>query len=129
MAQTKQQKQLKVLKYWEDELSATHTLNSQIPYIKSQIRNLTRNIVDPRPYTKTDCPMCHAKWIRLSPDHMLCPLCRKAFDGVALSITNLANGIHDAGMIMSETAHKFSSILANSTYGFPTKPPNNPYKG
>ncbi len=111
MAQKKHEKQLKALRYWEDEILSHPSQNKyRTGYIKDQISCLTRKLKDTGLYNYRLCAMCGLGFIKSEIDQELCPHCRTAFSGVMISVRELSSTILQVGVSFGNAARSINSF-------------------
>lgn len=116
MAQTKQQKQLKALKYWIARLESPYIQKyhkKDLLYIQNQISCLTEKLKDEPGITTCKCPLCATRFIQLFPEQLICSLCKEGFYNVTMYITAFAEVMVDAGSKAAASLLDFGEAFRN----------------
>ncbi len=124
MAKTKTMKQLDALERWDQQLQSGYLQKyhpKHVKYVQSQITILIQKLNDKGHKVGIICAMC-GLGVYGSQD-VICPQCRRGFQGVEIAVTNLSVALENIGLAASAAADRMtrslSTMARNSTYGLP----------
>ncbi len=115
MAQTKDQKRLKALRYWEARYESLYIRKNHpkdLLYIHNQISCLTEKLKNSNECVHASCVLCGWGFIRREADQVICIQCKYTFRGIDMTITKMSLQFERIGIAATEAAYKMSSAIS-----------------